>query len=595
MSQTFIRILRYVSAPIRRELPLFIFTALTLATVRGIDLYLNGRPTTHTVLGTVAGFALALLWSYLITSLSAICRKRWLKITLYVLLTIYFLINLFLFYHFSTTVSPTILTVTAETNPQEASDFLNAFLLTQNTGTALLIALGILIAAIAAEIFLPYIRRMTQHRIGVVLTTILAVSVIATGVPASCELYTPLAQCQSPDDISQWRFGTYVKPADTITDLLYSVYDIYLASDNTHKAIAATQRASQEPVSCQETDSLAIVVVIGESYIKSHCQLYGYELATTPQLKNELDSGRLYVFHDAVSPYNMTSDVIKNVFSCNSIEEHEPWYDLPAFPALFRKAGYHVSFWDNQRYFDAQKEYTFALNSFLYDDDICRTCYDETNKRTYKYDLQLVEAFQKEAHHDAPHRLDILHLMGQHFTASNRYPRSKTFSRFRSDSIRRDDAFMTRKIKYQIACYDNATYYNDFVVGKIIDFYKSQNAFILYFADHGEEIYDYRDFKGREHGDISPKALKYQFEVPFFIWVSDRYQASHAKICEDLSQAVRRPVMLDNICQTLFRVGGINTPYYHPQRDVSHQLYQPRKRLIRGQFYYEDRIGKEKK
>ena len=590
MSQAFVQFLRYVSAPIRRELPLFFFTALTLGTVRGIDLYLNGMPTTHTVTGTAAGFALALLWAYLITALSVVFRKRWLKVILYILLSIYFFINLFLFYHFSTTVSPTILTVTAETNPQEASDFLNAFLFTQKSGTALIITLGVLLAAIVAEILLSRIRHLTYHRIGIAIATILAVCVIATGIPAACELYMPLTKCQSPDDISMWRFNTYVKPADTVTDLIYSVYDIYLASDNTRKAIAATQRASQEPMICQETDSLAIVVIIGESYIKSHCQLYGYYLETTPRLKNELDSGRLYVFHDAVSPYNMTSDVIKNVFSCNSIEAQEPWYDFPVFPAIFRKAGYHVTFWDNQRYFDAQKEYTFALNSFLYDDDICQTCYDETNQRTYKYDQQLVESFQKEAHHDAQHRLDILHLMGQHFTASNRYPRSRSFTRFRADSIQRNNAYMTKKIKYQIACYDNATYYNDFVVGKIIDLYKDKNAVIVYFSDHGEEIYDYRDFKGREHGEITPQALKYQFEVPFFIWVSDGYKANHAKICDDLERAVQRPVMLDNTCQTLFRIGGINTSYYHPQRDITHPLYQPHKRLIRGQFYYEDRI-----
>ena len=590
MSQAFVKFLRYVSAPIRRELPLFLFTAFTLATIHGVDLHLNGRPTTHTVTGTAGGFALALLWAYLITALTVVFRKRWLKIILYVLLTIYFFINLFLFYHFNTTVSPTILTLTAETNPQEASDFLSTFLFTQKSGTALIITLGILIAAVTAEIFLSYIRWLTHHRIGIVIAAILAICIYATGIPAACELYMPLVKCQSPDDISQWRFSTYVKPADTVTDLIYSVYDIYLASDNTRKAIAATRRASQEPVSCQETDSLAIVVIIGESYIKSHCQLYGYELETTPCLKNELDSGRLYVFHDAVAPYNMTSDVIKNVFSCNSIEAHEPWYDLPAFPAIFRKAGYHVTFWDNQRNFDAQKEYTFALNSFLYNDDICQTCYDETNQRTYKYDLQLVEAFQKEAHHDAPHRLDILHLMGQHFTASHRYPRSRMFIRFRADSIRRNDSFMTKKIKYQIACYDNATYYNDYVVGKIIDLYKDQNAVIMYFSDHGEEIYDYRDFAGREHGDITPQALKYQFEVPFFIWVSDRYKASHAKNCDDFAQAVQRPVMLDNICQTLLRIGGISTSYYHPQRDITHHLYRPHKRLIRGQFYYEDRI-----
>ncbi len=583
--------LKLAAAPICRQLPFFIFCSLALCLVSGINLHLNGMPTKDTIWGTVCGYVVGILWAYLFSALVMVCQKRWVKVALYILTCIYFLINLFLFYNYGTTVSPSILTVTAETNRQEATDFLTAFLLQKQSLTAYLISLGITLTAVVAETFHRLIARMMSHRISRAVAAIMALCVIAVGVPSACNIYVPLAQCKSPDDISQWRFNTYVRPADTCTDLIYSVYDIWLAAANTRHAVAANRSISGETVGCSETDSLTIAVVIGESYIKTHCQLYGYELATTPHLKNELDSGRLYVFSDAVSPYNMTSDVIKNVFSCNSMSHQERWYEKPTFPAIFRKCGYHVTFWDNQRLFDAQKEYTFALNSFLYNDEIVSDCYDETNKKTYKYDHQLVESFQKDAHHDHRHQLDIIHLMGQHFTASNRYPRGRQYSHFRSDSIRRTAPYLTRKVKYQISCYDNATYYNDDVMRKIIDFYKQKNAVVVYFADHGEEIYDYRDFKGREHGSLTPQALKYQFDVPFMIWTSDRYKATHPETCNDLAKALHRPMMIDNVCQILFRIGGVDTSFYQPQRDVTHPLYHPGKRLIRGQFYYEDMMS----
>ena len=547
-------------------------------------------PTTDTIAGTVGGFGIALLWAYLITTMVAWTRKRVVKVLLYLLLGVYLIINLFLYYNYGTTVSPSILVVTAETNQQEACDFMNAFLFSKQSITAYLIALGIIVATVIAELFHRPLSRIMRHKAVTIIAAIMAMIILLIGIPAALNVYIPLTRCQSPDDISQWRFRTFVRPVDTFTDLLYSTYDIWLASSNTHKAIAANRLVATDSISSVEPDSLTIAVVIGESYIKSHCQLYGYHLATTPHLKNELDSGRLYVFDDVVSPYNMTSDVIKNVFSCNNMGAGEHWYDIPTFPAIFRKCGYHVNFWDNQRLFDAQKEYTFALNSFLYNDEIYNACYDRTNKKTYKYDHQLIESFRKDISHDHLRQLDIIHLMGQHFTASNRYPRTLYFCRFRSDSITSKAPYLTKKKKYQIACYDNATFYNDDVMNKIINLYKNKNAVVVYFADHGEEIYDYRDFKGREHGELSAQALKYQFEVPFMIWTSDRYKASHADICADLVSATHRPMLLDDLCQILFRLGNVKTSYYHPQRDVTHRLYQSHKRLIRGQFYYEDKI-----
>ena len=79
--------------------------------------------------------------------------------------------------------------------------------------------------------------------------------------------------------------------------------------------------------------------------------------------------------------------------------------------------------------------------------------------------------------------------------------------------------------------------------------------------------------------------------APFMIWTSDRYKATHPETCNDLAKALHRPMMLDNVCQILFRIGGVDTSFYQPQRDVTHPLYHPGKRLIRGQFYYEDMMS----
>ena len=78
---------------------------------------------------------------------------------------------------------------------------------------------------------------------------------------------------------------------------------------------------------------------------------------------------------------------------------------------------------------------------------------------------------------------------------------------------------MDKNKKWAIATYDNATLYNDAVMGHIFDLYRNKNAVVVYFSDHGEEIYDYRDQRGR-HVSYAPSAdmLRHQNEVPFVIW-----------------------------------------------------------------------------
>ena len=59
------------------------------------------------------------------------------------------------------------------------------------------------------------------------------------------------------------------------------------------------------------------------------------------------------------------------------------------------------------------------------------------------------------------------------------------------------------------------------VVNEIINKFKDENAAVIYFSNHGEEIYEERDYMG--HGGTTPY-LKYQVEIPFMIWMSQSYK-----------------------------------------------------------------------
>ena len=80
---------------------------------------------------------------------------------------------------------------------------------------------------------------------------------------------------------------------------------------------------------------------------------------------------------------------------------------------------------------------------------------------------------------------------------------------------------MTQQERQVVADYDNATRYNDQVVDAILARFTDRDAIAVYLSDHGEEVYDYRDFFCRSHDlPLTPEVCKYQFEIPFMIWMS---------------------------------------------------------------------------
>ena len=104
-----------------------------------------------------------------------------------------------------------------------------------------------------------------------------------------------------------------------------------------------------------------------------------------------------------------------------------------------------------------------------------------------------------------------------------------------------------------------------------MDLVKETNALLIYFPDHGEEVYDYRDFYGRQllsEDKITPELIKYQIEIPFIVWCSDKWKLSHEKEWETIGQALHREFSTDNVCHLLFRLAGIKTKVYQPERDL---------------------------
>lgn len=75
--------------------------------------------------------------------------------------------------------------------------------------------------------------------------------------------------------------------------------------------------------------------------------------------------------------------------------------------------------------------------------------------------------------------------------------------------------------------YDNAVLYNDFVVSSLIGTLANiqSNGMLVYFSDHGEDVYDSPGHRilGRNEG--KPTAPMYT--VPFILWQSEKWRKNH--------------------------------------------------------------------
>ena len=114
------------------------------------------------------------------------------------------------------------------------------------------------------------------------------------------------------------------------------------------------------------------------------------------------------------------------------------------------------------------------------------------------------------------------------------------------------------------------------------------NAVIVYLSDHGEEIYDYRDFKGRDYDQKKTKTvLYYQNGIPFMIWCSELFKKRYPEIVEDIKKSQNRPFMSDNTCQVLFHLAGMKSSLYNEENDVLSDHYIPKNRILYGLFDYD--------
>jgi len=322
------------------------------------------------------------------------------------------------------------------------------------------------------------------------------------------------------------------------------------------------------------------VLVVGESTGRAHMSLYGYGRKTNPLLEAMRDD--LYVFSDIVSPHSVTSSTLKKLFTTDNDEGAKNWTELPILFDIYRAAGY-TSYWlSNQEAYGVWGNSSSVIASRA-DIQVFHNR-ESSTELSVRWDEELLPYLDQVLSEDSEsNQFIVLHLMGTHGRYKERYPAE--FDVFSDEAIEIgtrkfiDDARMAT-----INEYDNSVLYNDYIVSQVIDRVRAAEAssFVLYLSDHGEEVYDERDFVGH----TERVANRFMVEIPFLIWLSPDYESGNEEKVSAIVRNLDRAFMTDDLDHTLMDLSDLSYEGLDPKRSLaSSDFDSSRRRVLAGVDY----------
>lgn len=268
-----------------------------------------------------------------------------------------------------------------------------------------------------------------------------------------------------------------------------------------------------------------VVVIIGESLSRYNCSLYGYGKKTNPLLEELSASGKgeLVLFSDVKSPALATITSFRCLLSVykSGMFHGKDWHLCPSLPEIVNILGYNTYWVSNQSRSGLNDNLVTRYAQLCKEEHFTST--ENVGRHHKSYDeevLPLIEDIRDRVV-SGDKNFYFVHLMGSHYQFEERYPAS--FSKFSSSEY----AAFPEHQRENRAYYDNSVLYTDYVVSEIIRMFEDDETLLFFFPDHSIDLYRSSDDyvgHGKYANDISSK---YGHEIPFMVYVSDKYKAKY--------------------------------------------------------------------
>ena len=322
-----------------------------------------------------------------------------------------------------------------------------------------------------------------------------------------------------------------------------------------------------------------IVFILGESTNRNHMHLYGYNLPTTPHLDQLNQTGEISVFRNVVSPHSTTIAVLSKLFTFCDHESEKPWYEYNNLIDVMNTAGYKTHWLSNQESSGiwGNVAQIYADHSTMHKFTRIRDSKEDTGILDEELFPLIDDAIQQRSE---DRNFYVIHLMGGHGLYYNRFPYN--FYKFTKDDIHLDVPDQKKEV---VAQYDDAIYYNDYIVSSIIDKFRDSETLVIYVPDHGEAVYDDGGFAG--HIEENPN--RHMIEIPVIMWASDKFKAKYPEKWAAIQSAVNRPYMTDDMIHTVLDLSDIQTSDFDPAKSIVNAKFDAsRPRIFNDMDYDKD-------
>ena len=519
------------------------------------------------------------------------------------------LVDIFLIQYFHTPLNPVFIDIFFSTNANEAKEFFGFYSdKIIEAITPFCIIGAILILYPYAKFYTKFVPKLTlpQKYISFGRIFTLCVCIICT-IMVGLKTYR-LKENRLP---YLSKNNAFIRWGDTLANALH-----------THSHIAQYKTLSKDydtflknvpyPVSASYLIP-NVVLILGESTQRNYMSLYGYPLPTNPFLSALQKSENLVVFSDVIAPSSSTNTALENVLTFRHYENAQtPWFRQQNIIDILNLAGYKTFWLSNQevmslygnvpeiisRRADVTRFSTMSDSynvGAAYDEIVLKLLDDVRGQESKNKDSKQehtqntsLEALQESSYH-----FYLFHLMGSHSTYKSRYPQS--FERFSPQDLvnahlntltpypHTSSTLLSKKQLQTKVEYLNTLLYNDYVVNEIIERFKDSNSLVIYVGDHGDEVYDFRDFAG--HSIIS----RFVAEIPFMIYMSDSFKAHYPNLVQKIQEAKDKPFMSDDLIHALLDLLGITTSDFIQSRSLFSSHYNDKRaRIFVGVDYDRD-------
>ena len=329
----------------------------------------------------------------------------------------------------------------------------------------------------------------------------------------------------------------------------------------TKKKVDLRDYKQNPTVLCSEQPE-QIILILGESFQRSHSSLYGYGKQTNPLLSKMQNDSLLFVYKNATSVATTTIPSIKSIMTAYTDEMSDSieWFKCMTLIEIVQNAGYktywcsnqcRTGLWDNE------------VSAFA---DLCNKQYflstgkelaDLKEHKQGDLDEELVAVVNNYKLSNEGKAFYVVHMRGSHFLYNERYPAQ--FSKFKAEDYLLTHPHLPIKSRKIMSEYDNSLLYNDSIVYEIMNLFKDENAVIVYLSDHGEDVFDSsNDFAGHsiKGNEISERVGR---EIPLMCYTTHRFREKHPALQLRIENAVNRSYRTDSIMYTIMDIAGVET------------------------------------